>query len=169
MQRFSFFPSQAEKIPLAALVNLKDLSNLRVFALLASIKGNARKSVVLHDINTVLGTIPASNQITNFRFQFTISGKLPFRGCLNEDWPGLCGQIIRISAEKPLELDLMTTADNRSIDSPSGSNDLYGSIVERTAVFSDYPKICTHFWNPTCWDQGIAPFLRDRVRDKCRR
>jgi hypothetical protein len=146
-------------------VDLKDLSRLRVFALVASIKGYVRRSVVIRDINTVLGTIPASNQMTNLLFDFIIFGKRPFRGCLNEDWAGLCDQIIRISAEKPIELDLLTTAN----DTPSGEDDLYSSILEKTTVFSDYPKICAHSWNPTCWDRGLAPSPRGQVRNKCKR
>jgi len=149
-------------------VNLSNLSHLRVFALLASIRGNARKSTVLRDINIVLGRIPASNTVTNLFFDFTLSGKRPFRGCLDEDWAGLCNQIIRISAEKPLELDLQTGAANGSLYPTKGAGELYASIKERTAVLSDYPKICTHFWDPTYWKRGLGPFPCDQVRGNCR-
>ncbi|KAF8959427.1 hypothetical protein BDZ97DRAFT_1838002, partial [Flammula alnicola] len=50
-----------------------------------------------------------------------------------------------------------------------GEDKLYVHIMERIASLSDYPKICTHFWNPTCWTQGLPPFPRGQVRSRCRR
>ncbi|KAF8959422.1 hypothetical protein BDZ97DRAFT_1837980, partial [Flammula alnicola] len=50
-----------------------------------------------------------------------------------------------------------------------GEEELYLRIMEKTTSLSDYPNICTHFWNPTCWTQGLPPFPRGQVRSRCRR
>ncbi|KAF8959400.1 hypothetical protein BDZ97DRAFT_1837844, partial [Flammula alnicola] len=49
-----------------------------------------------------------------------------------------------------------------------GEEELYMHIMEKTASLSDYPKICSHFWNPTCWNQGLPPFPGGQVRSRCR-
>jgi len=66
-------------------------------------------SAVLRDINIVLSTLHASNKITNLSFDFIMLGEHPFGGCLDEDWAGLCNEVVRLSAGKPLELELQTT------------------------------------------------------------
>ncbi|KAF8959436.1 hypothetical protein BDZ97DRAFT_2078106 [Flammula alnicola] len=153
-----------EQLSLAGLVNLSDLSHLHVFALHATIKCDVPGSAVLRDINIVLGTIPASNKVTNLSFDFTIFGEHPFGGCLDEDWVGICDEVIRISSGKPLELDFKMTVSTAKLQwQHPGEEELYVHITERTASLSDYPKICTHFWNPTCWTQGLGPFPRGQA------
>ena len=122
----------------------------------------------------VLGTIPDSNRVTNLGFDFSIVGLRPFPGCLNQDWVGMFNQVIRIACGKPLELEIVMGVDTLSMgilqSEQPGSDELYMSIMEKAASLSDYPKICTHWWNPTFWDRGLGPpFPRGQVRSRCRR
>lgn len=166
----SLHVGERKQLPLVGLLNLKDLSSLRVFALYAIIKCNKKESGALRDINIVLSKISASNQVTNLSFDFSISGKHPFGGCLEQDWIGLCDEIIRISAGKPLELELQTKVSSEGFQSPDvGDGAVYRRIEETTASLSDFSNICCHFWNPTCWSSGLAPFPRGQVRSRCRR
>jgi hypothetical protein len=150
-------------------VNLSSVSRLHVFSLFAIIKCDAPRFAVLHDINIVLGTIPDSNKVTNLRFDFQIVGRRPFRGCLDEDWVGMFNEVIRISDGKPLEFELQTviSTGNLEVEHP-GQDELYMYITDKAGSLSAYPKICTHFWNPTFWARGLGPFLRGQVRSRCR-
>ncbi|KIM39527.1 hypothetical protein M413DRAFT_74709 [Hebeloma cylindrosporum] len=160
-----------KQLPLTGLVNLSRLSRLRVFSLYAKIKYDAPGSAVLRDINVVLGTIPVSNCITNLFFDLCILGERehPLRGCLDEDWEGICNEAIRISFGKPLELDFEIVVSGKFERGRGKKNELYVSIMEKTTSLSDHPNICTHFWNPTYWDHGLGPFPRGQVRGRCRR
>ena len=164
-------------------MNLSNLSNLHAFSLLSIVnckvprkrKGRPKPPPfpLLHDINMVLSTIPESNRITNLAFDFTIIGLRPFPGCLDQDWVGMFNQVIRIACGKPLELEVSMGIDTLSMgfvetDHP-GEDKLYMSIMEKAASLSDYPKICTHWWNPTFWSRGVRPFPRGQVRSRCRR
>ncbi|KIM47024.1 hypothetical protein M413DRAFT_23319 [Hebeloma cylindrosporum] len=155
--------SDAQQLPLAKLVNLSKLPNLHVFSLYAIIKCKIRRKaarpVVLHDINTVLRTIPGSNKITNLWFDFSILGRRPFHVCLEQDWVGIFKEIIRISGSKALELEFQMGVAVEPSDSelhPPGEDELYMHITEKAASLSDYPKICTHFWNPTFLALGFT-------------
>ena len=159
-------------------MNLSNLQNLQVFSLYAIINckaprkapRNAPPSAVLQDINIVLDTIPKSNKVTNLWFYFEIVGRRPFRGCLDQDWVGIFNQIIRISEGKPLELELQMIVSTGNLESEHpGQDELFVRIIEKATLLSDYPKICTHFWNPTFWARGIGPFPRGQVRSRCRR
>ena len=82
-------------------------------------------------------------------------------------------EVIRIACEKPLELEIQMGIDTLSMgfvetDQP-GEDKLYKGIEEKAASLSDYPKICTHWWNPTFWNRGVGPSPRDQVRRRCRR
>jgi hypothetical protein len=130
-------------------VNLKDHSRLRVFAGHADIKCGVRKPAVLGDIIIVLSTIATSNQVTTLSLQLTITGKRPFRACIEQDWAGLCNEIIRISAGKPLKLNLSMFVHAPNFQyPPPGQNQLHESILEKIASLSDYPHICLDFWRP---------------------
>ena len=159
---------------MAGLVNLSKLSNLRVFSLYAFInftpprKRKARPFSALHDVNIVLGTIPESNRITNLWFDFKIIGRRSFPGCLDQDWTGMFNEVIRISDGKPLELECMMVSDGLETRH-FGEAELFNSIMENAASLSDYPKICTHWWNPTYWERNLGPFSRTHVRQRCRR
>ena len=160
-------------------MNLSNLPNLQVFCLCVIISckaprkapRNAPPPEVLRDINIVLGTIPVPNKITNLWFDFDIFGRKPFRGCLDQDWVGIFNEVIRISDGKALELELkmaVSTGDFLENVHP-GQDKLFESITEKAALLSDYPKICTHFWNPTFWARGLDPFPRGQVRSRCRK
>ncbi|KDR69265.1 hypothetical protein GALMADRAFT_128730 [Galerina marginata CBS 339.88] len=160
----------SEQVPLAKLVNLGRLVRLRVFALYAIIECQPKGFATIHDINIVLGTLPASNAVTNFSFELEINGKRPFGGCLEQDWVGMCDEVMRISAGKPLELEMMLTVSTGELVSQHpGEDELYIHIMERIASLSAFPKICTHVWNPTCWTRGLGPFPRGQVRSPCRK
>ena len=94
----------------------------------------------------------------------------PFKGCLDQDWVGIFKEVIRIGGGKPLELELMMAVDTGDLEvKHPGADELYMSIMENAASLSDYPKICTHLWNPTFWSRGIGPFPRKQVRGRCKR
>ena len=161
---------QDNHLPLAPLINLRNISNLRVFALYLIVKCHSGESTTLRDVNVVLDTIPASNQVSNLFFDIKIYGKHPFRECLDQDWVGLCDQVIRISNDKLLELDLQTLVKgnfNLRGNVP-GEHVLYSHIMEKMTVLSEYPQICTHFWNPGDWQRGCSPSPRDQVRSGCK-
>ena len=50
-----------------------------------------------------------------------------------------------------------------------GQDDLFAHIMEKATPLSDYPKICTHLWNPTLGASGLKSFPRGQVRSRCRR
>ncbi|KIM43197.1 hypothetical protein M413DRAFT_397963 [Hebeloma cylindrosporum] len=168
-------PDEAQQPSLAELVNLSNLPSLRVFALYTIIKckkpRKAPRPAVLHDINTVLGTIPESNKITNLWFDFYIVGRHPFRACFEQDWVGIFNEIIRISDGKALELEFQMSVAVGPLDAEfhtPGANELYTHITEKSASLSDCPKICTHFWNPTFLGCGLDRFPSGEVRSRCR-
>ena len=160
-------------------MNLSNLPNLQVFCLCIIINckkprkapRNAAPPEVLRDINIILGTIPVSNKITNLWFDFDIFGRKPFRGCLDQDWVGIFNEIIRISDGKHLELELKMGVDMWDIleTEHPGQDDLFARIMEKATPLSDYPEICTHFWNPSFWDRGLKPFPHGQVHSRCRR
>ncbi|KAF8799735.1 hypothetical protein BYT27DRAFT_7342813 [Phlegmacium glaucopus] len=141
-----------EQLSLSGLVDLRDLSYLHVFALYAIIKCDVPESAVVRDINLVLSTIPTSNKIRNLSFDFTIcGGEYPFGECLKEDWVGLCNEVVRISAGKPLNLNLKTSVRSpilKIIYPLPGKDELYKRITERILSLSDHPNICTRFRHP---------------------
>ena len=130
-------------------MSLKNLSRLRVFAGKARIQG-VRKSAVLGDIIIVLSTIPTSNQVTTLSLELTIVGKPKvIRACLEQDWAGLCSEIIRISAGKPLKLNLSMLVESPKFEyPPPGQTRLHERILEKIASLSDYPHISLDFWRP---------------------
>ena len=151
-----------EQLSLAPLVDLKRLSQLRVFALHAAInflKLDTPQGGVLQDINSVLCTIPTSHKIEKLTFDFTINDKHPFVGCLGEDWGGLCDKVIHISAGRPLQFNLMTAAACLRARKPFGESKLYKHIGDKISMLSDYPNIHTEFWNPVRWKKTGAPTL----------
>ena len=155
-------------------MNLSNLPNLHAFSLYTIVNckapRNAPPFAVLHDINIVLGTIPKSNRVTNLLFWFNIVGRRPFHGSLDQDWVGTFNEVIRIGGEKPLEFDLQmgVSREDFKIEHP-GQDELYMRIVEKAALLSNYPNICTHTWNPTFWSRGLGPFPLSQVRRRCRR
>ena len=170
---------KAQIMPIAGLLNLSKLLNLRVFSLYTYMNcktprkreaaQNATPFAVIHDINMVLGTIPDSNIFTNLWFDFIILGGHPFPGCLDQDWTGMFNEVIRISGGKPLEMEFMMTITDGLESYHSGEVELYNGIMDNAASLSNYPKICTHCWNPTYWQRDLNPFPRGQVRQRCRR
>ena len=141
---------------------------MRVFKLDAIIKCNVKESTVLRDINFVLSTIPASNKVTNLSFGFTISGKHPFRGCLEEDWDGMWDQVVRISAGKllglGLEMSVQMQMSNLQLEYP-GEDKLYRRMEKRILSSSDHPNICTHLWYPI--NDGTGSVRRQQTCSRC--
>ena len=128
-------------------MDLRHLPNLHIFAIYVVIGFDAQEPVILRDINLVLSTIPKTNQVTKLSLYFIILVRIyPFDGCLEEDWVGMCDEAIRISAGKPLDLNLeMSTIPLEDSD----EDELCERIKEKIAAFlSDYPNIRTHFWHP---------------------
>jgi hypothetical protein len=130
MNQISSYSQQDKQLTLAGLVNLKDISCLRVFALHV-IMDYAREFVVLRDINLV-GTMPASNKVTNLLFYFSISGEYPFDRFFKEDWVGLWGEVVRISAWKPLDLNLEVVSCPAA-----GYRFLFERMTEKIALLSN--------------------------------
>ena len=150
-------------------MNLSNVSRLHVFSLKTSIECNGPRFAVVHNINIVLGTIRESNRLTNLFFLLYMDGCRPFHGCLDQDWDGMYKEVIRISDGKPLEVDIqMEVIPNIEIDQSEEEEELYMFIMDKAGSLSDYPKICTHFWNPFFWDRGLYPFPYNQVRSRCR-
>ena len=59
--------------------------------------------------NIVLSTIPEPesnlNRILNLWLYFAVIGRLPFRGCLDQDLAGMFNEVICIGGRKPLQLE----------------------------------------------------------------
>ena len=134
---FDKFIKPGQQLSLAGLVNLSKVSRLRVFSLYAIIKCKAPrggfKFAVLHDINTVLGTIPESNEITNLGFDFKIVGRRPFLVCLDQDWAEMYNEVIRISNGKPLEMELQKVISMGNLETEfAGQDVLYTYIMDQS-------------------------------------
>ena len=125
-------------------MDLRHLPNLHVFAIYAIIECDSQEPVVLRDIDIVLSTIPKANQVTKLSLDFTIYDVHPFRGCLEEDWVGMCDEVVRISAGKPLELDLEMSIFPHEYHNAK-RDEFYERIKEKMTSLSDYPNICTHW------------------------
>ena len=126
-------------------MDLRHLSNLRIFAIHAITKCRARGPVVPHDINIVLSTIPKVNQVSQLSFHFTTFLDHDHGAPLEEDsgWIGMCHEVVRISAGKPLELKIeMSIVPPLFGYSPHKADELYEHIEEKIAFLSDYPNIC---------------------------
>ena len=101
---------------------------------------------------------------------FNIIGRRPFVGCLDQDWVGMFNEVIRISAGKPLELELQMVVSAGNCDSEyPGQDELYTHIMDKAGSLSDYPEICTHFRNHTFRAHGLNQFPPGQVRSRCRR
>lgn len=130
-------------------MNLSHLPCLHIIAIRIIMKAGARKPAVLRDINLVLSKIPKANQVSKLSLDFDIYGKHPFGGCVEEDWVGMCDEVVRISAGKPLALNLEMAITPPGFQyPPPGGDELYRRIKEKIASLSDYPHISTHIWHP---------------------
>ena len=132
---------------LPGLVNLRHLPNLHVFAVYSVIRSDTPEPVVLRDIKLVLRTIPKANQVTKLSLDLIIYCGQFFSECLEDDWNGMCDEFVRISAGKPLELNLEILITPRPMFplAPLTRDQLYERIKEKIAPLSDYPNICTNF------------------------
>ena len=70
-------------------------------------------------------------------------------------------EVIRIGGGKPLELELQL--EMAISDEHTGENELYFA-----ASLSDYPKNCTHLWNPAFWRRRLGLYPYGQVRERCR-
>jgi hypothetical protein len=146
-------------------VNLSNVSRLHVFSLYVIIRCDAPQFSVLDDLNIVLSTIPESNKFTNLALDFNII-RVGLGECLHHDWDGMYKEVIRISDGKPLEVEIQMSLGHGNSEE---KDELYTCIMDEAGLLSDYPNICTHFWNPTFWAHGLLPFPRGQVRSRCRR
>ena len=127
-------------------MDLRRLANLHILSIHSIIKCRVPERVVLRDIDLVLSTIPKANQVTKLSLDFAICGKRPFAECLEEDWVGMCDEVVRISAGKPFELDLdIWTNPHVYNHIYPGRDELCERIKEKTASLSEYPNICIHW------------------------
>ena len=150
------------------LSNLPNLHAVSVYTLVNCIVSRNAPFAALHDINIVLGTIPRSNRLTNLSFEIEIVGRCPFHGCLDQDWAGLFNEVIRIGGGRPLELELQMTVTVGDFETEHPEQDeLYVRIMEKSPSLSDYPNVCTHWWNSTFQTHGLGPFRRGQVRRRC--
>ena len=152
-------------------MNVSNLAALHVFSLSTFINckqpPNEPRSTVIQDIILVLGAIPRSNKLTNLLFDFTIFGPAgPFSRFLEQDWVVMFHEVIRIADGKPLELELHIIFTGTLDTGHPEQDELFVDIMEKAAMLSDYPNICTHVWNPT---GELGPFPRGQVRNRCRR
>ena len=147
-------------------MNLSNLPNLQVFSLSTGLNTGKQRIKrwrhdppselsTLDDINTVLATIPVCNRMTNLCFHFLTDCSPPFYECLDQDWVGMFNEIIRIGGEKPLELGLVM-----EVSLTTGADELCMRIMEKAALLSDHPNICSHWW-----DHTRGPY--DQVRTRC--
>ena len=107
--------------------------------------------MVLRDIKLVLSTIPKANQVTKLSLHFIIFSQHSFSECFEEDLVRIFEEVVRVSAEKSLELDLEMLIDRSKFYPefpPIREDEFYERIKEKIAFLSDYPNICTHFWHP---------------------
>ena len=127
-------------------MDIRRLPNLHIFQNYAFIKSDAHEPVVSRDINLILSMIPNANQVNVLSFCFNVYGKHPYDGCLEQDWVGMCDEVVLVSAGKPLELYLEMSIVPPE-DRPPG-DELYERIKEKIASLSDHPNIRIYFWYP---------------------
>ena len=148
-------------------MNFSNLPNLQVVSLSAILNTGRQRikrwhdppsgsSSALDDINTVLATIPVCNRITNLWFDI----RTFYDECLDQDWVGMFNEIIRIGGEKPLELEL-----KMEVYLSTRADELHMRIMEKATLLSDYPNICSHWWNAT----PRSRVHHHQVRTRCRR
>ncbi|KAJ3515596.1 hypothetical protein NLJ89_g1662 [Agrocybe chaxingu] len=130
-------------IPLQKLVNLKSVKKLCKIGMLPLIDCKTKKVTILSDLCAVLNTMPDSNAIHTVIFEVGIIGKQPFKACLDQDWDGLCQQLVRISAGKALKFSLFTSVYADGFDAVKpGSARLYEKIDEKIRnALADHPRI----------------------------
>ena len=107
--------------------------------------------MALRDIKLVLSTIPKVNQVTKLSLEFISEHILSDR--FKEELVGMCKEVVRVSAGKPLELDLkMVISLNTSQLWPEHPlirrDEFFECIKEMIAFLSHQPNISTHFWHP---------------------
>ena len=113
-----------------------------------------QEPVALRDIKLVLSTIPKVNQVTKLSLEFIIFSEHILSDRFEEELVGMCEEVVRVSAGKPLELDLkMLISLNPSQlwwpEHPLIRRDeFYERIKEMIAFLSHQPNISTYFWHP---------------------
>lgn len=131
-------------------MDLRRLPNLHIFTINVFVSCYIHAPVVLRDINPILRTIPKANQVTQLTLRFNFYGDHPIHGCCEQDWAGMCDEIVRISAGKQLELYLEMFIDS----SRPGGDGLSEYIKDKMASLSDYSNIRTHLDVSVCFSPG---------------
>ncbi|KAJ3516653.1 hypothetical protein NLJ89_g997 [Agrocybe chaxingu] len=142
-------------LPLAAFVNLKSMNKLCRLALYGILDWK-RDCLVLRDFAAVLRSLPTLNSVAQLLLKVSIYGERPFQECLKEDWEGICEEVVRVAAGKPLQFHLDLTVETKRLCEPTpGDAVLYGTIEDRVrTALSDYPHVSFHPLNAISRWQG---------------
>ncbi|KAJ3520152.1 hypothetical protein NMY22_g12876 [Coprinellus aureogranulatus] len=147
-------------IPLAPLLELRNLHQLRVFKLISGIyDGDPDRLDVIKDLTRVLSTIPAVNHLSSIGLRMWVYGKPPFEQVFkdteSQKWRALGEEIIRISSGKPLRFVLDIEIQNEEGD-PLDYHDpidecrlqrLYGHIEKEFQQLRTMEGIKVDFFN----------------------
>ncbi|KAF4611446.1 hypothetical protein D9613_004334 [Agrocybe pediades] len=140
-------------LPLAELVDLSNLSELRIFTLRFDLGTYGD----LTEVNTVLQRIPSDNKLTNITIEFPV--KTASTLCFNERWRRLCDEVKRASAQRRLEFELQFYPSSRTT-SADEVNEQVKKLQENLSSFmKSESTVCLHVWSPICWTLGIAPMI----------
>ncbi|KAJ3515594.1 hypothetical protein NLJ89_g1659 [Agrocybe chaxingu] len=139
----SNIPKESRQFPLRDLVNLQSVTKLRIFEIFAIINCKSKNHTTLHDLRAILCTIPSSNKLQRFDLDVSIYGKQPFQGCLDEDWEGLCAELVRVAAGKLLQFGFFAVVGLKNFnDTRKGHGALYKCIEDRMRrSFVGHPNI----------------------------
>ncbi|KAJ3504527.1 hypothetical protein NLJ89_g7888 [Agrocybe chaxingu] len=150
----SDIPDEKRQFPLKTLVDLELMSNLRIFHIYAGINCRGKQHTVLDDISKVLSSIPSPNRFQCFSLRVSIYGRKPFKGCLDEDWEGLCTQVVRVSGGRSLSFRVVAFINDHKLDDRFPGDDiLYASLEEKVEQsLSPYRNIKFHFVSALTWD-----------------
>ncbi|KAJ3504526.1 hypothetical protein NLJ89_g7887 [Agrocybe chaxingu] len=143
----SNIPEEKRQFPLKTLVNLELMSNLRIFRIYAAINCRGKQHTVLDDISAVLSSMPSPNRLQCFFLRVSIYGGKSFKDCLDEDWEGLCIQVVRVSGGRSLSFRVEAFINPHKLDDRFPGDDiLYASLEERMKRFlSPYRNVKFHF------------------------
>ena len=101
---------QQDQLCLAGfIIDVRHLPYLHTLAIHSYIWCDPQELVVLLDIKPVLSTIPKANHLTKLLLDLFVSYEQPINVRPEEDWVGMCDEIVSISAGKWLQLDLEMT------------------------------------------------------------
>ncbi|KAF9561634.1 hypothetical protein CPC08DRAFT_635186 [Agrocybe pediades] len=156
------YTKERVQLPLAQLVNLSNLPELRRFTLSAVLGAYD----VVTDISTILERVPASNKMTNIMIGFEVSDASIMR--FDHRWHQLYGRVERIASQKKLEFELKFFPSSHT--TPVKEVDMQGLklLGNLTSLITSQSTICLHIWTPICWTLGIPPMVSGTYREQCK-